>query len=268
MKKVFAMIAVFPLLVSLAACGGNYEPEAYVASNALVVETAYVDGQAKVITRKTTDKELSGVKLACVYFDAAGQQVGEFEVIEGDVVKKDVVSSWTFDAPAGCVYVEAIVAGVTYADGTAENCPGVDTWAKDTAATFNAQAQKTALTAAAAEAENCPAVTYTVEEMKDTSVDVELTNTGDQAITEAVVYSLWFDAQGDPVDIGGNFAKNAKRSSLKDLAAGENASYTVPAPEGTAKAKMVIETVTFADGTIWENAAVYKWLAANRNTAE
>lgn len=268
MKKLIAILTFAALLFSLAACAPSTPPaEDYVATEAMEVVVAYVGSQAKVITRKLSEKPLSGIKIACVYYDATGAQVGEYEIIEGEIVAEDEVSVWTFNAPVGSVYIDAVVAGVTYEDGTVENCPGIDTWAKGAAAVFDPETRRTLMEARAEKAEQCPALTLKTEFTTDDGLQTTVSNVGDKEIDSVILYNLWYDKDGLAVDVGGAMAINATRSSLSDLAVEETADYTIPTEEGTAKAKQVVEMIHFTDGTSWYNDYVYDWLAANQGSA-
>lgn len=271
-KKQFAVLTLAALLLSFAACGDILSqptaPEVYVPSDAMEVVVSYMDGRAKVITRKTTQKELTELSLACVYFDAAGNRLGELAVMEGAVEVEEAVSSWSFDAPLGSAYVEAAVAGVTYADGAKEVCPGVDTWATETVAAFQAESRAAKLKKQADQAKACPAVTIKTEFTKDEGLVVQVSNISQKEIENVLVYTLWYDEAGLPVDVGGAFARNATRNSLAELELGEDATFTIPTEAGAAQARQVVEKVIFTDGEIWENAYVCHWLAANLESAE
>lgn len=280
MKRFLAMLLSAVLLLSLAACTvADTTPEtqeAYVPSKDIEVAVTYVNseitGNARVVTRRTSDKELAGIDLACVYYDANGKQIRDYERIECTFSTKDDLSIWTFTAPVGCEYLEAVIAAVTYADGTKETCPGVATWAEETAKAFTVDGYKTAMTEMAgkegAAAEKCEAVEYAVEAPENNTVRLKLKNTSGKEITDVNAYLLWFDANGAPVDMKGVLVSNSEKVSAKNLVADEEASYTVNAPEGAASVKAIIQEVVFADETVWENDYVYEWAVVNNIPAE
>lgn len=279
MKKIMAMILSAVLLLSLAACGVADKtpepPEVYVPSKDIEVAVTYVNkeitGNARVVTRRTSDKELKGIELACVYFDASGSQLEECERIECTFSTKDELSIWTFTAPVLTEYMKTAIAAVTYADGTKEVCPGVDTWAAETVAGFTVDGYKNEMKELAgkegAAAEKCDAVEYAVEAPENGKVSLKLKNISGKEITDVNAYLLWFDANGAPVDMKGVLVANSEKVSAKTLAVDEEASYTVTAPEGAASVKAIVQKVIFKDETVWENDYVYEWAVVNNLAA-
>lgn len=282
MKRLLAMILSAALLLSLTACGsvlGNdstQTPEVYVPSKDIEVAVTYVTGastgNARVVTRRTSDKELSGIDLACVYYDVNGKQIREYERIECTFSTKDEMSIWTFSAPARTSYIEAAIAAVTYADGTKETCPGVSAWAEQTAAAFTVDGYKKALEEMAgkeaAAAEKCDAVEYTAAAPENKEMSLKLKNTSGKEIADVIAYLLWFDANGAPIDMKGVLVPNSEKVSAKNLVADEEATYTVNAPEGAVSVKAVIQKVVFADETVWQNDYVYEWAVVNSAAAK
>lgn len=279
MKRVLALILSAVLLLSLTACGLDTTPEppeAYVPSQDIAVAVTYVTseltGNARVVTRRTSDKELSGIDLICVYFDSNGKQIQEYERIECTFSTKDEMSIWTFTTPVLCEYLEATIASVTYADGTKSECPGVSTWADETIANFTVENYEKKMTEMAgkeaAAAEKCEAVEYSVEAPENKAMSLKLKNTSGKEIANVIAYLLWFDANGAPIDMDGVVVPNSEKVSAKNLVADEEATYTVNAPEGAGSAKIIIQEVVFADETVWENDYVYEWSVTNCASAE
>lgn len=280
MKRFLVMILSAVLLLSLAACGvvdkTPEPPEAYVPSKDIEVAVTYVNseltGNARVVTRRTSDKELTGIDLACVYYNVNGEQIREYERIECTFSTKDDLSIWTFTAPVGCEYLEAVIAAVTYADGTKETCPGVSTWAEQTVQAFTVDGYKKAMTEMAgkegAAAEKCDAVEYSAAAPENNTMSLKLKNTSGKEIADVIAYLLWFDANGAPIDMKGVLVANSEKVSAKNLVADEEATYTVNAPEGAASVKAIIQKVVFADETVWENDYVYEWAVVNSAAAE
>lgn len=270
MKKFVTTILTAVLLLSLAACGMATQepPEAYVPSADIEVAIAFIDnGTAKVVTRRTSDKELTSIDLCCVYFLNGGGQVGEAETVQCDFETKGELSIWTFSAQPLSEYMECIVSSVTYADGTKQTCPGVSTWADETIQSFsvddhNKKMEQMANKEAAA-AEKCDAAELSLGTPADGKLELGVKNTSGKEVTEVVAYLLWFDANGAPVDMKGVLVSNAEKISAKTLAVDEDATYTATAPEGGATVKGIVQSVTFADGTAWENNYVYEWAVSN-----
>jgi hypothetical protein len=279
MKRIVGMLLSAVLLFSLAACGietAKKLPEEYIPSQDIEVAIAFVKGgntdNARVVTRRTSQKALSGMELVCVYYDAQGKQLGEYEQVDCTFETKGTLSIWTFNAPAGCAYLDAAVASVTYEDGTKQACPGVSTWAQKTAKAFTLENHEKAKAEMAAkqvvEAEKCDAVEYSVDTPEDKKLRMELKNISGKEISEAVACLLWFDDNGAPIDMNGVLVSNSEKVSAKDLKPDEKATYTVDAPEQAASAKIIIQKVVFADQTVWENDYVYEWSVINCESAE
>lgn len=280
MKRILALVFSGLLLLSLAACAVTEKtpepPEEYVPSADVEVVVALVNkeltGNARVVTRRLSEKELTGIELTCLYFDENGTKMQDAESVECTFSTEEKVSVWTFSAPTSCEYVEAIVSTVIFADGTRETCPGVTTWADRTAAAFTVEAYRNKMEEMAgkegAAAQVCEAVEYSVETPVDNTMRLMLKNISGKQITEVVACLLWFDAQGAPIDMGGVLVENSEKVSAKELAVDEEATYTVNAPAGAATAKIIIQEVTFADETVWENDYVYQWSVVNCDLAQ
>ena len=267
MKKTFALLLAILMLVSMAACGDKSgEQTSYTGSADIEVALAFVAGNAKVVTRKLTDKSLKTVDLACVYYGINGTQQGEYEIVGCEFSSDKELSIWTFDVPVGTAYMDATIASVTYGDGTQEDCPGVSTWASTTAALFSVEAYEKRVADMKknqAAAENCPAAKISVSGVTEGKLPFQITNIGKKDISKVVIYMLWFDEAGMPVDCNGPVVSNSENISVGEMTAGETGKYTVEAPETAVNAKALIKSITFADETTWENEYVYEWSFVN-----
>lgn len=269
MKKVFAILLAVAVLLSMAACGdtGEQQQVSYKASTDIEVALAFVDGNARVVTRKLTDKALKAIDLVCVYYSINGYQQDEYEIVGCEFSSENELSIWTFDVPIGTAYMDAAIASVTYADGTKEECPGVSTWASTTSALFSVETYQKRVDdmkkLQGAAAENCPAAKTTVSAVTEGKLPIEITNTGDKDISKMVLYVLWFDEAGMPVACNGPVVSNSENISSGELTAGETANYTVDPPETAVNAKALVKSITFADETTWENEYVYEWSFVN-----
>lgn len=273
MKKVFAFLLATMLLVSMTACGttsSQKEPEAYVPSSEIEVALAFVDEEATVLTRRLVEKELKEIELACVYYTQSGFQIGTYELVECTFSTQDTLSIWNFDVPGGCVYMEATIASVTYPDGTKNTCPGVYTWGESKSVldlkAYDRKVQEMKKLHGAA-AENCPAAAITLGVLEEGKQKLEIT-AGEQAIKDMMLYTLWYDEAGAPVDCDGVFVKNAENITSGEMEAKETATYSIEAPAGAAKAKIIIRKATYADDTVWENAYFYEWAFVNYSAFE
>lgn len=281
MKKLIALILSALLVVSLAACGvgGPREtqpPEVYVPLTDVEVAVAFVENEtATVITRASSDAEMKELELTCVFYGENGAQVGEVETIECEIVTTNGrFHIWTFRPTLAYIskYVDAIVSGVTYADGTTKNCSGAATWAAGAAKAFtldnyNKRMDEVAKKEAVA-AEKCDAVEFSMKLAEENKVKITAKNIGNKDISEVVLYVLWFDADGAPVDIKGVPYKNVEKISVEDLAVDEEATYNATAVKNAAAYKAIVKSVTFKDETVWENDYFYEWGLVNRESAE
>ena len=275
MKKLIALILAALLLCSLAACDAltEKEPELYVGSEDIEVAIAVVQsGRAKTVTRKLTDKELKSIDLCCVYFDLSGKQIGEAELVQCDFSQDAKLSIWTFSAAPLSQYMEATIASVTYADGTKKECPGVSTWANATGTLYSTEIYTNKLETMAgkeaAAAQTCDAATITLGTPTEGKLELTVKNTSGKEIDEVVAYLLWFDAEGNPIEMNGVFVPNAEKISAKTLTVDEEATYTATAPEGAASAKGIVQSVTFTGGESWANDYIYEWALVNYGKAQ
>lgn len=273
MKKIFALLLAMLLLVSMTACGmtvAEKEPEAYVPSTDIEVALAFVDDEAVVVTRRLVDKELKSIDLACVYYTMSGYQIDTYELIECTFSTQETMSIWKFDTPSGCVYMEATIASVTYADGTKKTCPGVSTWG-ESKSTLDLQAYDRKLQdmkkLQCVAAENSPGATVTLGAVEDGKQKLEIT-AGEKAIHDLTLYVLWYDESGAPVPCGGAFVKNVESVTSGELEAGEKGAYSIEAPTDAAKAKIIIRKLNFTDNTQWNNEYFYEWAFVNYSAFE
>lgn len=272
MKKVFAILLAVMLLLSMTACGGattQQEPETYVPSTEIEVVLAFVQERAVVVTQRLVEKELKAIELACCYYDAAGNRISS-ERVECTFSTQDTRSIWNFNVPSGCEYMDAIVASVTYPDGTQNVCPGVSTWI-DLGIVTNLQTRETEFQnmkkLQGAAAENCPGATATLGELAEGKQKVEIT-AGDKATKNLVLFVLWYDEAGAPVSCDGSYVKNGEGISIGELKADEKATFSFEAPEGAAKAKTIVRQITFADDTLWQNEYYHEWAYVNYSAFE
>ena len=273
MKKLFALLLCAVMLLSLVACGKEQpaEPEAYVGSEDVEVAVAYVNDTARVVTRKLTDKEMKSIELVCVYYDQAGQKISDAK-IKCDFSQDTKLNMWNFAVPVGCVYVDAAIAKVYYADDTTYSCPGVTTWIEQSAASFTADSfsAKVAQIKAneAAAAANVSQLSVSFADVEEGKVNVVLTNNNELLLNQAVLYLLWFDENGQPVDRGGVFVPNAGKISADNLKAGETKTYAINAPEGAVKVKGIVQKLDYVDSPVWDNMYIYEWAIANYTSFE
>ena len=270
MRKAFAILLAVMLLVSMAACGGKVpqkEPEVYVPSTEVEVSLAFVEEDATVVTRRLVEQDLQAIELACIYYAKNGYRLGTYELVECTFSKQDTLSIWNFEVPDGCAYMETTIASVTHLDGTKNTCPGISAWAEGKTVldlqAYDQNVQKIKEEQGAA-AESCPAAAVTLGLLETGRQKLEIT-AGEQAIKDLMLYALWYDENGTPVDCNGIFVKNAESISSGAMDAKETASYSVEAPAGAAKAKCIIRKVTLDDGTVWENPYFYEWAFVNHS---
>lgn len=274
MKKLIALLLCAATLLGLAACGGETkpaEPETYVGSADVEVAVAYVNDTARVVTRKLSDKEMTSIELACIYYDLQGQKIRD-ERIKCDFSQDTKLNLWNFAVPVGCAYMDATIAKVEYADLTTYVCPGVSTWIETSAAAFTADTYRDRVADLkkneATAAENVSELEMVFAEVVQGTVGVQLSNKSGKDISSVVLYMLWYDANGKPVDRGGVFVPNAGRTSADNLKADETSTYSVKAPEGAVKVKGIVQTLNYADNTNWENRYIYEWAVANYTSFE
>ena len=275
MKKIFAILLATMLLVSMSACDmitspPETEAEAYVPAEDIEVALAFVDERAVVVTRRLVEQELKAIDLACTYYTSSGYKIDTYELVECTFSSQEKLSIWNFSVPSGTVYMEAVIASVTYADGTIKTCPGIHTWGNSKsildlqAYDRNLQNMKKLQGVAA---ENCEAVSVTVGAIEEGKLKMEFT-AGEQAIKDLIVYTLWYDETGAPIDCDGIFVKNAEQISSGAMEAKETGTYSVEAPAGAVNAKIIIRKVTFADDTVWNNEYIYEWALVNYSAFE
>ena len=110
---------------------------------------------------------------------------------------------------------------------------------------------------------SCPFLTILNEFTETDGLHIKVSNESNLEIDHVRVYTLWYDQEGNPVDIGGSDVPNATKDALAEIDAASAAIFIIPTEEGTAQVKQVVAAVYFTDGTVWENENIDAWLAAN-----
>ena len=108
--------------------------------------------------------------------------------------------------------------------------------------------------------EPCP-VALETEGIRDGGLHFTITNENQKDIHSIMVYTMWYDAEGCPVDLGGEIASNVTRESLPEVGTAQKGIYMLPVEEGAVQARQTIAAIYYADGTSWENTQIGSWLA-------
>ena len=277
MKKSISILFAFLLLFSFTACtpaslgGGSntQKPEFVPSSKASVVSSFLVENEAKFTVALAENANVKTAGIACMYFDATGKLLVDYEVLSCSI-DNEAISSWETKAPTGCAYTVATIAFTTDASGNKETCPNLDVWADETEAKFTVdshKAQIAAWTQHGAKAETCEYIKIDEFTCTDETLKIKVTNLTNQDIPVFHIYILLFDKDGKPLSAGGNTCPNSKLIELKNLRAEETATYNYTVPAETATAKGVIRMIQLGDNKTWNNDYVYEWLFSNYNIA-
>ena len=272
LKKLIAIALLVVLCLSFAGC----KAPKYVASEDAAVMATYIDdGYGYVVTKQLSAKKLSGIQLACLYFDAEGALIGKnYQLFDCDVSESDRVALWNIDIPEGCAYIDAIVSAV-YGVNEADNwkTKALNVWARETKKSFTIEGFEAKLAAVkqaeAYQAESNDYVRITTAAITKGILDFELLNNCDRNIKTVSLLVLWFDENGAPINTYEvSYCPNGKWLSADDLEIGETATYAYepigldPEP---ATVKYCIDSIEFEDGSLWLNENFYIWVACNRD---
>lgn len=269
MKKVFTILLSALLAFSCLACSETaVSQEPYKPAKEIAVTAAFVEnGIGKFATRAEKDAGVKSIEVACLYFNEKGNTLGEYEKITCNITDGDFLNIWEVSVPADCAYIAATIASVT--TDTKTSCPGVDTWAKETAAAFSPASYEKSVKALRKEnlAAKYDMVSYAFESWDNSVLKYTVKNKTKKDMTAVRLYVLYYDKDGNPVSTGSAVCDNSKILESLDLKAGEETTFTVSVPTGSAGIKAVIDSITYDDGEVFQNPYVYEWLIANYQTA-
>lgn len=274
MKSLNKLIAVVLLVVLCLSFAGCKAPEYVASEDAAVMATYIEDGSGYIVTKQLSAKSLSGIQLACLYFDAEGAVIEKnYKLFDCDISGSERVALWNIDIPDGCAYIDAIVSAV-YGTDEADNwkTKALNVWAREAKKSFTIAGHEAKLAAVkqaeAYQAESNDYVKVTSAAITKGILDFELVNNCDRDIKTVTLLVLWLDENGAPINTNEvSYCPNGKWLSADDLDAGESATfaYEPDISAGTpASVKYCIDSIEFEDGSLWLNENFYIWVACNR----
>ncbi len=268
MRKILVILLAAALALGCLACAPiEAEPVPYEPAKEISVTATFVEnGIGKFATRAEKDAGVKDIEVACLYFDEEGNALKDVELIACEITDGDLLNIWEVSVPSGCAYLAATVAAVT--TDTKTSCPGVDTWAEETVAAFSPNAYEQSLKAMRKKnlAAKYDMVSYSFKSWDNSVLKYTVKNETEKDMDSVHLYVLYYDKDGKPVSTGSNLCSNSKILESLDLKAGEEATFTVSVPEGSAGIKAVIDSITYADGEVFQNPYIYEWLISNYQT--
>lgn len=269
MKKILAFCLAAALSLACLACAPiESESVPYEPAKEISVTAAFVEnGVGKFSTRAEENAGVKSIEVACLYFNEKGDVLGEYELIACNLTDGDLLNVWEVSVPARCAYIAATIASVT--TDTKASCPGVDTWAEDTVDAFSPAAYEKSMEAIRKEnlAAKYDMVSCSFNSWDNSVLEYTMKNETKKDMDTIHLYVLYYDKDGKPVSTGSAVCDNSKILESVDLKAGEEVTFTVNVPEGSAGIQAVIDSITYSDGEVFQNPYVYEWLIANCNTA-
>ena len=272
MKRVLSIIFALMLAVSLAACGEE-EPAVYEANTEAEVAVAYIyDGQANIATRTLTEKNLTRITLACVYYDITGSQIDSRRLVECQISDGKTVLLWQVECPDMAVYMDSIVYSTEDESGNVTSAKNIDNWEANAVAAFSVEKYQENLSVATSEyaqtAQTNDYVSIADIRWNDPDLSVDLEITGDFQVASVYLFALWFDSDGQPVETNAcSYCKNGELM-VAHLGTDGVGSYLFTAPEDAHSAKILIQSIVFSDDTQWTNPYCYEWIVHNRSQAD
>lgn len=249
-------------------------------SQLVVVNSFVYDRDVYVIVRNDSDQAILNFDVAYTTFDQNGLPAStkrdQYE--RGTAKAANVMPGQTAMFSWRCsegVYPEVTVSSVEYRDGSVWENEQVDEWAADARATFTvadyqAGIESLAENAGLATAEEPVALhdlMLTERNQFSTSKDLDFTigNYSEFGLTDATIFTLQYDVNGYPVNVSpyDTFSINGRRTG-GNLNVGpwswESFTSTLFAESSTESIIGCVESVTYSDGSTWENPYFYDWL--------
>lgn len=274
MKSLTKWIAIALLVVLCLSFAGCKAPKYVPSVDAAVMATYIEDGSGYVVTKQLSGKKLSGIQLACLYFDAEGTLIEKnYKLFDCDISDSDRVALWNIDVPANCAYIDAIISAVYGVDeADSWKTKALNVWAREAKKNFTIAEHEAKLSAVkqaeAHQAETNDYVEVTSAAITKGILDFELANNCDRNIKTVTLLVLWLDENGAPINTYDvSYCPNGKWLSADDLEVGETATYAyepVGLDTDPASIKYCIDSIEFEDGSRWLNENFYIWVACNR----
>ncbi len=274
MKKAMIPALIVFLLFSLVACNQKTitEPGEYIPNTQAEIVVAYIyNGKANIVTRQNNDVKLKSITLACVYYDASGQQIGNLNMTDCEIIDQKNVTLWQTECPETAVYMDCAIYSTTQENGTETTAEHIDLWETTVVSEFRIDTYSESLREklgdnAALAVTNPYAILGSVR-WQDLSVTVEMSLLSDN-IQSVYLFALWFDAQGQPLDLQAcSYCANGE-SMVAHIQSEDNHNYIFKAPGNAKSAKVIVQSADLKDGTQWVNPYFYEWLFVNQSSAE
>lgn len=244
-----------------------------------ITATFVYDNYLNIVAENLSDKTIIDFQITYICYDSNGLVVTKgYET--GNVSAANLVAgakdSYRYYEP-GCAYARVIVSSITFSGDEIWENPDAAIWAV-TRGDFSVDeynAEIAAMAANAKSAETNPYITIVSTRKFDNNrysnsddLDFSVKNTSDKTISSAKFFVLQYDSNGYAIDANSynDYCKNGDTLSgtlnlMPGTTNGYNASlYFEPS---CSQFKIIPYSVTFEDGTVWDNPYLFEWILVN-----
>lgn len=242
-----------------------------------IIEDCY----GAVAVRNTGEKAIRDYEIVYVLFDANGINIdvsisetifgtyaySSANILPGDIYGWDMGYFSTFGDNRNVRYMEATVSRITYTDGSIWEAQGLTAWANETVKNFSVEAYKQKIENMESDsknAENNPYVQVIANRISTThsedDLELVMKNISGKDITALSLYITQYDQNGYGVD--GYIRKVVKGHTLSN---GNTYSYSSSMffSTSTKYQKVIVSSLEFSDGTVWNNPYAPQWSLYN-----
>lgn len=274
MKKTLCLVLFLAILYPLTSCkkAEQKEPLQYIPNNQVEIAVAFIyDSKCNIATRPVGGVDLNSFTLACLYFDADGKQIESMKIIDCEITEPKNLTLWQSACPETAVYMDCAVYSTTDSAGHTKQAENIDLWEQSVVESFEPatyqEELEEALQESATLAVNNEYVTIGAVSWQEQSVTVEMELNATN-IQSVYLFALWFDAQGQPVEIQACSYCGNGESMVAHIQATDNHNYIFQAPESAQSAKLIIQSVNFDGSPQWFNPYFYEWMLLNSTSAK
>lgn len=277
-----ALKATFPIdeyKSEMAALGENVAESAENKYLNITATFSY-DSYLYIVAENISDKTILDFKIGYLCFDANSLPVDGYQT--GNVSSANLIAGAkeSFSFYETCAYAKAIVTSITFEGGETWENPDALLWSvtQNTFSVDGYKAELEAMKATAAQAETTPYIEI-VSTLKfndnpySTSDDMDFTlkNTGTLTASKVSLFVLQYDENGYAVTVSpyDTYCKNGRSlGGTANITPGSTESFNSSLFfEGScSQYKCIVSSVTFEDGTEWNNPYLYEWILVNNKT--
>lgn len=238
------------------------------------------DNNLYIVAENISDKTILDFKIGYLCFDANGLPVDGYQT--GNVSSANLIkgAKKSFSFYESCTYAKAIVTSITFDGGeTWENTDAL-LWSatQNTFSVDDYKAELEAMKATATQAETNPYIEIVSTRKYDNNqfsndddISFSLKNIGTLTASKVSLFVLQYDENGYAISVSpyDTYCKNGRSlGGTANITPGSTESFnsTLFFEANCSQYKCIVSSVTFDDGTEWDNPYMFEWILVNNKT--